>query len=401
MKSDYTFDKILGEGAFGVTWKAQNKLTGEYVAIKIYKPFNPAKIGGNYTQQQKVQMGANKLFSQFRERISEEEILKTLLAICSSSAPCFRESFVEGDKFYIVMDLLDGWNVWDAMCGSSNKRIPLDERTSKYYGNIIDIVTSISQIHALGLAHQDIKGENIMFDKNSDTFKFIDFGLSCILKNGVETNLGKAYSTKYINTPCGSVGTPLTLPPEMLEGLQPAPAQAYPEFWLYAHDIWSVGCVLFTWFLYDDKLSEPMDNDDLMVLYFGYNFSYKADEYTTLFEELKDKFPKLHGILMICFQRDPQTRINLFRELAKNLEEGSLTIPDHEENWDDPTITAQAISQLRYWQKAIQADDMMALNQSKKFRNDNVLRYLKSGKFEDDEMILKSTQSLPKVHFEN
>ena len=92
--------------------------------------------------------------------------------------------------------------------------------------NIVHKVASaVAYIHSLGIVHRDIKPENIMFsDKDIySEVKLIDFGLS------------NKFDTTHLKRLKTFVGTPLYLPPEVIDG-------EYDE----KCDIWSLGVLLYS-----------------------------------------------------------------------------------------------------------------------------------------------------------
>lgn len=85
-------------------------------------------------------------------------------------------------------------------------------------------MSAVSYVHDKGIVHRDIKPENIMFSDKRITSepKLIDFGLS------------NKYDTKHLKRLKTFVGTPIYLPPEILEG-------EYDE----KCDVWSLGILLY------------------------------------------------------------------------------------------------------------------------------------------------------------
>jgi len=98
------------------------------------------------------------------------------------------------------------------------------------------LISSVNYIHKMGYAHRDIKTDNIILDLATNRLKLIDFGLAC-------------------NKDCSRFsGTFLWFPPEML-----LEASIFNLQTAQAHDIWSLGLVLyylanikFPFYLYND-----------------------------------------------------------------------------------------------------------------------------------------------------
>ena len=80
----------------------------------------------------------------------------------------------------------------------------------------------LETIGQAGIAHRDIKAENIMINEQTDEIKLIDFGFSCSFEEG-----------EKVTTACGS---PHYSAPEILAKQAYDPIKA---------DVWSCGVLLF------------------------------------------------------------------------------------------------------------------------------------------------------------
>lgn len=78
---------------------------------------------------------------------------------------------------------------------------------------------TIASFHDLGIAHRDLKMENIIFEEKTKLPKIIDFGLSKIFLQGQSVS--------------ATVGTLEFMAPEVLKG----------EFHNHLCDIWSIGVI--------------------------------------------------------------------------------------------------------------------------------------------------------------
>jgi len=83
------------------------------------------------------------------------------------------------------------------------------------------LIDGIEYLHQNGIAHRDIKLENILLD-DKNRVKIADFGMSCPYNEG-----------QTLTTRCGS---PHYLSPEMLHGKSYNPLSS---------DIWSCGVILY------------------------------------------------------------------------------------------------------------------------------------------------------------
>jgi serine/threonine-protein kinase len=130
---------------------------------------------------------------------------------------------------YIVMEYLEGETLDQAI--RARQRLPFEE--------VVEIVSqtarALSQAHAAGVVHRDLKPDNILLAKEKDagpfgyTVKVVDFGIAKLVH---DDNVGGVAATKT-----GMVlGTPLYMSPEGLTASAPVSA---------ASDIWSLGACAF------------------------------------------------------------------------------------------------------------------------------------------------------------
>lgn len=144
----------------------------------------------------------------------------------------------EDERFiYLVLELLTG--------GPMLRRVANEQIYARYCENDIativrDLVKGLAHLHELGIAHRDVKPENVLFasDTMDPLVKLTDFGI--------------AQSYCLTNSARDMVGTPLYVAPEVLLR-RPYGCQA---------DMWSLGVlvhILLTGY-------PPFDHDDLVQL---------------------------------------------------------------------------------------------------------------------------------------
>jgi len=214
----YTLLNKIGEGSFGEVWKALNN--GSIVAIKFIKKLQKKY---DYVMERELYM---------LQAISEK---------CKPYGVCYignglnysgNELNYSGNGLnYIIMEYIDGYDL-KYLLG----KISLKDRQN-ITKIIHDLIVGIKQFHDMGIVHQDIKEENIKWDKISKNFRFMDWGGGCLEKSCKDN---KCYE------PCGYSGTQYTQSPEIRHS-----GNTYwrDEFdYSKAHDVWSVGVVLFNWF---------------------------------------------------------------------------------------------------------------------------------------------------------
>lgn len=216
--SDYTFIRELGSGSFGTTWLAKNKKTSEKVAIKIF---------GN------ISLDAKKKRAAKEDWMHEIKMLKALLKSCFPYAVCVHDTYLEDDIPRLVMDFVDGQSL--------GQQLDTQWPRSVKQGVILayDLIKGIQIIHKHGIVHEDIKGDNIIWDKKMKQYRFIDFGLSCQYKT-------KTVNLATVKFPCGTYGTKYISSPDMEYARYHDPI--VPWLTLQSHDYWSIGLELLRWY---------------------------------------------------------------------------------------------------------------------------------------------------------
>ncbi|EAY10638.1 CAMK family protein kinase [Trichomonas vaginalis G3] len=204
--------RFLGAGSFGGVWECQNKTTGESVACKLID-LNTAL--------------SDKVYPHFRNEILIHS------KINHPSVTQLKDVILDNDNVYIFLELCDGGDMNDIVQEFGG----LSEDEAEHYFH--QIMEALSYIHKLGVAHRDVKLENILVTADDDA-KLTDFGL-CKQQHGNDPML----------TTCGTL---VYAAPEII--------QEKPYNGMKA-DIWSAGVVLyamvaahFPWIVPDDMPPE-------------------------------------------------------------------------------------------------------------------------------------------------
>ncbi len=138
---------------------ARDRETGKMVGLKILDAEKTSHFEGRFKGLKKP---------------TEGEIAKAL------SHPNIVQTYEYGQTFdgrqYIVMELVDGPGLNSLIIGRSplldGKRLPLLRQAAE----------AIGAVHAAGYIHRDICPRNLIVDKDCQTLKLIDFGLTVPLK---------------------------------------------------------------------------------------------------------------------------------------------------------------------------------------------------------------------------
>jgi calcium-dependent protein kinase len=186
--------EALGHGSFGSVLRGTHRSTGASRAIKAISKTTPA------------------LVEQFRQEIA------LMKALDHPSIVKLHETFEDPKYLYLVMDLCEGGELYDAVRDHDLGFSEVDAATL-----MRQILRGVCYMHERAICHRDLKPENFMFQSKGDirttSLKMIDFGFACRFTPG-----------QFMKT---RIGTPYYVAPEVLSGR-------------YSHlcDLWSCGVIL-------------------------------------------------------------------------------------------------------------------------------------------------------------
>ncbi|EDR23883.1 hypothetical protein, conserved [Entamoeba dispar SAW760] len=195
----YRISKVIGYGAFGIVFLANNIKTGEINAIKRVSQGKRSKNKELRIQEMLHHQNVIKLKDSFLSKLS------------NSSSFCLN----------IVMDYLPQ-NLYQFM-RSLKKKVPIIYIRLFSY----ELIRGLAYIHSLNIIHQDIKPENILVNKNTGDLKICDFGSAKNILDSSEPNVSYICSRHY-------------RAPELVFRTNKYNSSI---------DIWSYGCILAEMFL--------------------------------------------------------------------------------------------------------------------------------------------------------
>ena len=160
----YRIIKTLGEGGFGITYKAVDINTSLEVAIKELLPDRCSKKGMTFIwssavtpQEKRKQIQEFKNEAESLSKCRHPNIVKVF------------DHFEENETAYIVMEFARGEPLSSVL--QKEKSIP-ESRVKAY---LLQIADALKVVHASGLLHRDIKPDNIILN-HQDKPILIDFG---------------------------------------------------------------------------------------------------------------------------------------------------------------------------------------------------------------------------------
>ena len=178
----YEILAVLGQGGFGVVFKAFDEKLHRQVAIKVMNP----------------QMAAT---SPPRKRFLREA--RSAAAIRHENIVAVH-SVEEQPLPYLVMEFIDGQTLQQKLDSNG----PLDITEVLYLGQ--QIANGLAAAHALNLIHRDIKPCNILIEGNAEQkVKITDFGLARASDDASLTRSGMIAGTPMYMAPEQAMGLPL------------------------------------------------------------------------------------------------------------------------------------------------------------------------------------------------
>jgi len=184
----YELKSILGQGAFGITYRAHDTTLHRDVAIKEYLPTSLALREGRTTVVPRSVDHAEQ-FAWGRERFLDEA--RTLARLDRTPAIVRVHDYLEDNgTAYMVMALIEGETL--------NKRLMREQRLAPETIErlVFPLLDGLEEVHATGFLHRDIKPANIMVDAHGRP-TLIDFGASRAAMAGRSTTLTAIFTPGY------------------------------------------------------------------------------------------------------------------------------------------------------------------------------------------------------------
>ena len=190
------------------------KLIGVGTFSKVFKAIDYTNLNNINVDYRKAVKILKKQKKEFTEKIALQEI-QALMKINHPNIVKLDAVAESNSKIYLILEYIKGIDLVSLL--ANHNKLSEDE--------VIEIISqilfAISYCHSIGIAHRDLKPDNILFDENNK-LKILDFGLDSL------------FGTDAIAHPF--CGTPCYAPTELL---------TEKEYDARAVDIWSIGIITY------------------------------------------------------------------------------------------------------------------------------------------------------------
>ncbi|ELQ73821.1 Protein kinase PCTAIRE [Trachipleistophora hominis] len=269
MSSTDSYQRLekIGEGTYGIVYKAKNKSTNKIVALKKIRPENEEE-GISTTTIREISILKN---------LNNNRIIKLMDVMYSNSSIYIVYEYLETDLRRFLDD-----------CISQGTTIDKDVRREMAR----QMVEGVAFLHCNGILHRDLKPQNILIDGNGN-IKLADFGLGRTLRLPIKTLTHDVITLWY-------------RPPEILLGS---------KHYASSVDVWSLACILAELFTLKPIFPGDSEIDQLykifMILGTPDNTNWKN---VTYFPNYQESFPKWEPIDLKIILKD-----GLFTDLIKSM----------------------------------------------------------------------------------
>ena len=162
----YTIERKIGEGGFGITYRATQSSLGRTVCIKEYFPAGRC-VRNTYAKTLHLQGFSNEQFEKYRQAFVKEA--KTLANLQHPNIVEVIDVFNENSTSYMVMIFIEGQSLYKTV--KRRGKLPYPEAVNY----IAQITSAVAYIHKKNILHRDIKPDNIIITPDFKAI-LIDFG---------------------------------------------------------------------------------------------------------------------------------------------------------------------------------------------------------------------------------
>ncbi len=191
LQQRYYLGRTLGEGGFGITYKAFDYAKQAICCVKEYAPNEICRRSEHGRMLEVLSEQVELPYRAGLKRFFDEtRILSRLENI--PSVVDITDVFQENNTAYFVMEYLDGANL-QQIVRATKGRLPVQKATDI----VLQVAVSMDVIHTkTKIIHRDITPENI-FITRQDQVKLIDFGSAKQTQTGMQSGLSVVLKPRF------------------------------------------------------------------------------------------------------------------------------------------------------------------------------------------------------------
>ena len=167
LAGQFIIEEVLGQGGFGITYRAKDHKTGDTVAVKEYFPDTMVSrtettvVPFTGEREENFKYGLD-CFLREAETLAKYVDNEGIVSI--------RSYFEENGTAYFVMDFVDGVS-FDQYIKDKGDRIDFEDAKNV----LLPIMDALGAVHKDGIVHRDVTPDNIYITKDG-SIKLLDFG---------------------------------------------------------------------------------------------------------------------------------------------------------------------------------------------------------------------------------
>ncbi len=208
---EYTINSRLGQGGFGITYRAYHRRTGEQVVIKEHMPTGLAvrDLGSTF-----ISAPTPQLEEHFQATLHEfVEEVTVLMGLEHPGVVRILAAFEANSTAYYVMPFVEGRSLAE-VAQTSLKREELAREARQLKQQLLSLLSTLEYLGQNNVVHRDIKPENILITPEGKPI-LLDFGSARQRRNG------KVFSNVYTPDFCAPEQSTAASDTQMSEAIGP------------------------------------------------------------------------------------------------------------------------------------------------------------------------------------
>lgn len=167
----YSIRQVLGQGGFGIVYRARHIELGNVVAIKEYLPAELAVRVGSSVRPRSA--AYEEFYQDGLRRFRKEGQALVALHDQSGIVSC-RDFFRRNNTAYLVMEFEAGMPLSQVLRERESEGRPFSEEDLMEV--VVPLLEGLGHVHAAGMVHRDIKPSNLLLREANGEPVLIDFG---------------------------------------------------------------------------------------------------------------------------------------------------------------------------------------------------------------------------------